>query len=100
MSRIKVITYPLALVVAVLLVVGPAGAEPSDDTAALAERAAAMWNQPPESADAGDYGGEDGLANWQTDHPADDLFAFGHVLHVPGRSDVVDSAGPRFLVAA
>jgi predicted ester cyclase len=100
MSRIKVITYPLALVVAALLVVDPSGAEPSDDSAALAERAVAMWNRPPEPAGTGDYGGEDGLANWQTDHPADDLFMFGHVLHVPGHPEIVDSAGPRFLVAA
>lgn len=81
--------------------IGPRrGAAAAESHAALAARAVAMWTQPPVETSFGDYGGEDGLTRWQADHPADDVFAFGHVLHVPGRADVVDSAGPRFLVAA
>ncbi len=101
MKLLTIVSRSLAVVALALIGIGAARhGSAADSHVALAERAVAMWTQPTANANFGDYGGEDGLANWQADNPADDLFAFGHVLHVPGRPDVVDSAGPRFLVAA
>src|SRR5687768_10317889 len=101
MDRLPNVSRSLALVAVALIGIGAARTGSATDAhAALAERAVAMWNQPPTNAGLAGYGGEDGLANWQADHPADDLSALGHVLHVPARPDVADSAGPRFLVAA
>jgi predicted ester cyclase len=76
----------------------PAGAA-GDQTAALARQAVALWTQPPVVATFSGFDGDDGVTQWQAAYAADDLFAFGHVLHVVGRPAVVDSDGPRFLVA-
>ena len=100
MARLPIVSRSLALVTIALLGVGSArNGSATDGYVALAERAVAMWNHAPAGVPSGAYGGEDGLMYWQADHPADDLFAFGHVLHVPGRPDVVDSAGPRVLAS-
>jgi predicted ester cyclase len=65
----------------------------------VASRATALWNQPAWAVSFSGYEGEDGFDLWQAAYPADGLFAFDHVLHVAGRSDVVHSSGPRFLIA-
>ncbi|HEU5433969.1 MAG TPA: hypothetical protein VFU81_20030, partial [Thermomicrobiales bacterium] len=75
----------------------PAGAA-GDQTAALARQAVALWTQPPAAAIFTGFDGDDGFDLWQAAYPADGLFAYGHILHVTGRPDVVDSAGPRFLL--
>ncbi len=59
----------------------------------------AALTQPSIPFTGGAYDGEDGLTRWEDDRPIDDVMAFDHVLHVTGRPDVVDSAGPRFLAA-
>jgi predicted ester cyclase len=71
----------------------------ADDHVTLANRLIDMWNQSP-APDSGVYfGGENDLLTWQDNHPADDLIAFGHILHVTGHADVIDSSGPRLLAA-
>lgn len=70
-----------------------------NQTAVLAHRAVALWTQPATAAVFSGFDGDDGADRWQVAYPDDGLFAYDHILHVAGRPDVVDSAGPRWLVA-
>ena len=88
-----------ALLVGVIGLSGPASGYAASDPVAVARRAVAVLTQPPVAFAGGDYGGDDGLTRWEDDHPIDNVIAFGHVLHVAGRPDVVDSSGPRSLAA-
>ncbi len=88
-----------ALLVGVIGLSGPASGYAASDPIAVAKRAVAVLTQPPVAFTGGDYGGDDGLTRWEDDHPIDNVIAFGHVLHVAGRADMVDSSGPRFLAA-
>ena len=75
-------------------------ASAADDHVALANRLIDLWNRVPAPDNGVYFGGENDLHTWQDNHPVDDLIAFGHILHVTGRPDVVDSSGPRLLAGA
>ncbi len=87
------------MVVSIVGLSRPGGANAATDPLAVAQRAAAVLTQPPIPFAGGAYDGDDGLTRWGDDRPIDDVIAFGHVLHVAGRPDVVDSSGPRVLAA-
>ena len=101
MKRLWVTCCAVVVVFAAMLDVGHfQSAAAADDHVALANRLIDMWNQAPAPDTGVYYGDENDFLTWQDNHPADDLIAFGHILHVTGRPDVVDSAGPRLLAAA
>lgn len=99
MSRRSLGVRSFALLAIALL--GLRGLPPvaGDHVSSLAQRAVAIWAQPPVDSVAAGSDGDAGLDNWLTAYPDDGLFATGHILHIEGRANVVGADGPRLLLA-